>query len=156
MMDLVAYLFDCLTSNLPSGTGVYLERAPEDAAFPYITFHVSNSYEMESREDYILDVDIWDNHLTATDPTAIDTLVRSLDGDGDRFNPTGVNGTKYYGSDGKLAARLYRQAKMMVPDPEEGIRRRRIRYRVSAYATNLVTGAAALDSAMALVATGTT
>ena len=156
MTDLVTYLFDTLTTHLPSGIGVYLEQADPAADFPYVTFRISNSYEMEDREDYTLDVDIWDNHLTSTDPTEIDNLVRFLDGDGDRFAPTGVNGTKFYDSSGKLAARIYRQAKAMVPDPDEAIRRRRIRYRVIVYASYLTEGAAALDSAMALVATGTT
>jgi len=137
LTDLVSFLFDCLTTTLsPSssaiGPTVYLEQAPEDAVFPYVTFRLSNSFELEDREDYTCVVDIWDANSTA--PTEIESLVRQIDGNGDRFDPSGLNGLKYYTSTG-IAARIYREAKAMVPDPDEAIRRRRLRYRVIVYDT---------------------
>ena len=136
MRALVAYLFDSLTTLANATTsyatvGVYLERAKENVTFPYITFKLSYSYELEDREDHMLDVDIWDNAITSTDPTWMERLERQIDGNGDRStSASGMNGRKYYNSTGELAARVYREHRLMLPDPDEAIRRRRLRYRV--------------------------
>ena len=137
MVNLLAFLFDSLTSNASPSTAyvvpVYLERAKENVTFPYVTFKLSYSYEHEDREDHSLDVDIWDNAITTTDATMIDQIERSIDGNGDRKSATGLNGLKYYTSTGKLAARIYREHRQMLPDPDEAIRRRRLRYRVISF-----------------------
>ena len=159
MIQLLRFLFDAISTAANPSTeyavGVYLDRAPEDADFPYITFRLAYSYEQEAREDHMLDVEMWDNAITSTDPTVFDALERRVDGNGDRFAPTGLNGRKYYGNG--IAARVYRLHRLMLPDPDEGIRRRRIRYRVSAYDSFLIDGGAvALNTKMALAATATT
>lgn len=137
MNVLLAYLFDSLTSlaSTPVAANVYLERAPEDASFPYITFSLSNSFEMERREDYIMDVNIWENRLTSTSMTQADRLVRQIDGNGIGLAPSGLNGRRYYAAN-KPATRLYRIAKQMIPDPDEAILRRRLRYRVTVFDTS--------------------
>ena len=134
MIGLLSYLFDSLTTLAnPSsayGVGVYLERGHEDVTFPYVTFKLSYSYTNEDREDHMLDVDIWGNAITSTDPTDIDAIERRIDGNGNRKAATGMDGRKYYTSTGGLAARTYREHRLMLPDPDEAIRRRRLRYRV--------------------------
>lgn len=137
MKALGTYLFDSLTTLANPSTsysvGVYLERAPEDADFPYVTFKLSYSYANEDREDHMLDVDLWDNAITSTDPTVFDALERRIDGNGSRSTASGMDGRKYYSSTGKLAARSYREHRLMLPDPDEAIRRRRLRYRVISF-----------------------
>ena len=138
MKALVAYLFDSLTTLANATTsyasvGVYLERAKENSTFPYITFKLSYSYANEDREDHMLDVDIWDNSLTSTDPTWMERLERQIDGNGTRSTASGMDGRKYYTSTGGLAARSYREHRLMIPDPDEAIRRRRLRYRVISF-----------------------
>lgn len=138
MKDLVSFLFDSLTTILApttsGGPAVYLEQAAPDADFPYVTFRLSNSFELERREDYQLLVDVWDNVDKSTDPTYIDSIVRIIDGNGDITSPTGLHRLQYY-STTKPTARIYREAKSMVPDPEQSIRRRHVRYRVIVYDT---------------------
>lgn len=128
MKALLTYLFDSLSSVATTSYSVYSERAPEDAAFPYITFRLSNSFAVEDREDYLLDVDVWDNVQKSTDPTRIDTLTRRIEGNGNRAAPTGLDGRRYYAT-GYPAVRLYKEAKAMLPDPDEAIQRRHIRFR---------------------------
>jgi len=110
-----------------------LERAPESADFPYVTFKLSYSYANEDREDHMLDVDLWDNAITSTDPTVFDALERRIDGNGSRSTASGMDGRKYYNSTGRLAARSYREHRLMLADPDEAIRRRRLRYRVISF-----------------------
>lgn len=128
------YLYDSLTTAVSLATtssiGIYLERAPETADFPYITFSLSGSRELEAREDHFLDVDLWENIVLTTDPTFLDVLERAVDGNGSRSTASGLDGLKYYSSSENLAARIYRETRLMVPDPDEAIRRRRLRYRV--------------------------
>lgn len=138
MKALLSFLLDELTTTLnPTtsvGPAVYLEQAPPDATFPYVTFRLTNSFELERREDYLMTVDVWDNIKTSTDPTRIDQLVRIIDGNGDITTPTGLHRLQYY-STSNPTARIYREAKSMVPDPDEAIRRRHLRYRVITYDT---------------------
>ena len=138
MKALVSSLFDYLTTTLaPTTSGgptVYLEQAPPTATFPFVTFRLTNSFEIERREDYQMTVDVWDNMEQSTDPTYIDTLVRQIDGNGDIFSPTGLHRLQHY-STTTPSFRIYREAKWMVPDPEPSIRRRHIRYRVVTYDT---------------------
>lgn len=135
MTDLLAYLLDSLTSLASTlSTSVYLERAPENATFPYITWSLSNSFEMERREDYIMDVNIWENRLTSTTMTQADRLLDKIDGNGIGLSPSGLNRRRYYAAN-KPAVRLYRIGKQMIPDPDEAILRRRLRYRCIVFDT---------------------
>ena len=99
---------------------VYKEIAPQDATFPYVVYRLPTSNDTEGREDFILEIDIWDNN---TNTTALETLTESIDRKLNRF--------KYV--DSKLSACSYRINRMMIPDPDTSIKRRQLRYEIKTY-----------------------
>lgn len=109
---------------------VYLEYAPTDAVFPYVIYDLPSSYAGDSdREDFVLEIDVWDN---SKDTTVLETLSGSIDGNGDIFNPTGLNRKNIY-VDGKLAATCYREARFMIRDEDNRINHRQLRYTIQTY-----------------------
>ena len=110
-------------------TRVYFQKAPDNATFPYIVYDLPNSGENFSREDFILEVDFWDNVL---DTTVLETLVGSVDGDGHILNPTGLHRKNIY-VNGVISAKFYRQARLTIVDEDDRIKRRQLRYQVQAY-----------------------
>lgn len=58
-------------------SNVYFEQAVDDAIFPHIVFSFRTIDLGDlSRQDYILEVDVWDK---GTDTTAIDTMVDRIE-----------------------------------------------------------------------------
>lgn len=98
----------------------HLEQAPEGTAYPYITYNLPNSNEQEFREDFILEVNIWDK---SSDTTALETLTDNVD--------KKINRLKYI--DENMQVSFYRINRMMIPDPDPNIRRRELRYQVKTY-----------------------
>jgi hypothetical protein len=76
------------TFLLTKTTRAYLQKAPENATFPYATFKLPSSFDSRPFEDFTLEIDLWD---IAQDTTAIENLSDSIDGDGDALSPTGLN-----------------------------------------------------------------
>lgn len=99
---------------------VHLELAPQEEQYPFIVFRLPSSVENEQREDFIVEVDIWDN---SADTTALENLTSAVDKALDRlrFNNTQVQTC------------LYRMNRLMVPDTDPQIRRRRLRYQAKTY-----------------------
>jgi hypothetical protein len=106
-------------------TRVYLETADKGVIFPYVVFKIPNSSDADgnpngNREDFILEVDVWDN---LGDTTRLEDLTTSID--------AALQRTHNYNT--SVAVSIYRLSKMMIPDPDKNIRRRQLRYRLATY-----------------------
>ncbi|CAM4186308.1 hypothetical protein L1N85_11410 [Paenibacillus alkaliterrae] len=132
MIDLTTIVNSRLVA-LAGHSRVYLESAPQDIGRnDYITFWMPTSLE-NVREDFTLEVDIWDAVTrSGYDPDAIDNLSKTIDGNGDIINPTGLNRYEYR-NPGVIHAKFYRINRSMIPDPDSRLRRRQLRYQVQVY-----------------------
>jgi hypothetical protein len=110
-------------------TRVYFEEAPDNATYPYVVYNLPNSISAFNREDFSLEIDVWDN---VNNTTALETLVGNIDGNGDLTNPTGLNYKNIYVSN-KLAATFYRESRLIIRDEDKRIKRRQLRYRIKTY-----------------------
>lgn len=108
---------------------VYNEKAPQDAEFPYITYVISSSFDLNPGENCNLLIDIWDDKK---ETIGIETLVDRIDGNGNILNPTGLNRKIIFGED-NIIANAYRENRLNVLDPNEKLRRRQLRYRLVAH-----------------------
>lgn len=101
---------------------VYQEWAPQGAVFPYVVYRLPVSNPSEWREDFILEIDVWDQPADGSTVT-LQTLADSID--------RALNRLRYTG-DG-WNTRIYRINRLMVPDPDPTIRRRQLRYELRTY-----------------------
>lgn len=101
---------------------VYHEEAPPNAEFPYVTYKFTNSNTVEAREDFILQIDIW--HYTDTRYTLpLETLTQNI--------KEQLSFTKHI-SDG-IQTSIYLENRIAVPEPEENIFRRQLRFLCKTY-----------------------
>jgi len=119
---LLEYLKDTITGVHARS---YLEEAPEDIAgtrpaFPYVVYSLPTSNEIEHREDFILEINLWDR---GADTTVLEELTQNMD---DALN------RKHHLDTGLLII-IYRINRMMIPDPDQEIRRRELRYQARVY-----------------------
>lgn len=118
MINLLQHIYGKLSSVHPS---TYLEKAPKGTSFPYVTFNMPTSIEDDYREDFILEIDIWDNK--PNDTTMLETITTNID--------TELN--RKYENNSIFQCSIYRINRLMIPDPNESIRRRQLRYQVKTY-----------------------
>ena len=111
------------------GYEVHYQHAPQTATFPYIVFDLVDSTDVETREDFNLEVDVWDN---IQNTTRLETLVGNIDGDGDIQSPTGLN-RKLIFTDNNMSAKIYRTNRLSLPEPDITLRRRQLRYDIQTY-----------------------
>jgi len=106
-------------------TKAYLEKAPSNTAFPYITYKLpsSDNPDESNLENFIIEIDIWDNKA---DTTALETLTTNIDNEFERTNTTQNNTYVHF----------FRVSRLMIPDPDEKIRRRQLRYLAKTYISN--------------------
>jgi hypothetical protein len=120
-----------------SGTArVFQDRAPDTdprtrlpPVFPYVVWRVTGLTEDEDRDLGGLEVDVWDDKPTTDD---LERLADQLDGDGAKTSPSGLHRHRWY-IHGDVGAILYRISRLSVPDPDPGLRRRQLRYRIQTY-----------------------
>jgi hypothetical protein len=121
MIELQKYIVGQLKQVHPR---VYQENAPQDGLFPYVVYRMPTSTENEWREDFILEIDIWDkpqDGSTVTLQQLSDAIDRAL------------NRTRYVSTDRKWSTRIHRVNRLMIPDPDETIRRRQLRYELRTF-----------------------
>ena len=97
--------------------------------FPYVAWRVTGFAEDEARDLGGLEVDVWDVN---PDTAALERLADLLDGDGAKTSPSGLHRHRWYIHD-DVGAVLHRVSRLSVPDPDPGIKRRQLRYRIQAY-----------------------
>ena len=107
---------------------VYLEQTPatdpeteKPPEMPYLVYNLPAASTEGYREDFILEVDGWDQN---PDTTPLELLMDSVD----RI----LSGYRYF-EEGKLSACFYREGRHRVADPEAGIIRRQLVYVVKTY-----------------------
>jgi hypothetical protein len=119
MIDLLTAIY---TKIATVTTKAYLEKAPDGAVYPYVVYKLPNSTDIDgcplgNREDYTLEIDIWDN---LNDTTRLETLTNSIDTAMQRKHVDNSN----------IAVSFYRLSRLMIPDPDQKIKRRQLRYRL--------------------------
>lgn len=102
---------------LPLSSIVYFQDAPDNAAFPYVTFNIPNSFMAGEVEVWVLDVDVWDS---ATDSTALETLANNIN--------MALHRARYIG-DGFYFT-IYREGRQTPDDEDPRIKRRKLTFQV--------------------------
>ena len=102
---------------------VHIENAPSGitVVYPYVTYRIPTSIDDYQKQDFIVEIDIWDNKA---DNTAIEKLTDDIDAIFHRL--------QHY-QEGVLQVSVYRINRMMIPDPDPKIRRRQLRYQAKTY-----------------------
>lgn len=104
-----------------SASNVYYQKAPKTAVMPYVVFDYPNSVDFGTLENFVLDIDVWDD---AVDTTALETLIDSID--------ISLHKIQIMVTD-KVAIIPYRENRMAPIDDDERINRRKYVYQVRTY-----------------------
>lgn len=117
------------TKHTPSQ--VFYDDAPPDTPVPYIIFGFGPGTQIdESVENVILEINGWDippNNSTIV----LETLMESIDGDGDLTDPTGLNQLTLRSDD--ISIQIRRDTRLTVPDEDKTIKHKLYTYIVSVY-----------------------
>jgi len=117
MEELIKAVLDLIGGVSPR---LYYDVAPEGAVYPYIVFRFPTSATEYQREDFLLDISIWDKQL---DSTAVETLATSINNILDR--------AKIHTA--QVTTSIYLDGRYTLPDPDTMIRRRLLRYTCKTY-----------------------
>jgi len=117
VIDFKKLITDLLTEILPT----YDTVADQDAGLPYCTFSIPLNVKDYQRDMIELKVTIWDENTDARD---IENLADAVDHLLDRY--------KHYEKD-VLQVSIYRTTRAEIPDPEENILRRELRFDCKTY-----------------------
>jgi len=120
LIDFLTYIYQQLST---CSDRLFLELAPQGTLFPYVTYNVPTSLYGENREDFILEVDVWGNDTNTFD---IEVMTDNID----RL----LNKSKML--DSNIQVSIYRINRMMIPDEDENVRRRQLRYQCKTYFRN--------------------
>lgn len=102
-------------------TNVFFERATDDAMYPHIVFSFREiNLNDLSRQDYSLDIDVWDK---GTSTTAIDALADSVE---DLFHMENL-------PQENVLPTFYKTDRKSIDDPDKSIEHRLIRFQVQNY-----------------------
>lgn len=102
-------------------TDVYFENAKPDALYPHVVFSFQRVELGDlSREDFMLDIDVWDKGLSST---AVDDMADSIE---DLFQAQNLPQTN-------ILPTFYKEYRLTVPDEDQKIRHRLIRFQIQNY-----------------------
>ncbi len=127
-------LYTTVTNRIKEVTQkVYFNSIPPKApttgnqvTFPYVVYRIPTSTEWELKEDFILEVDIWDNNQNVI---RLEQLTQRVD---DKLN-------KWNHVDDNYFIRVSRINRLMLDDLESKIYRRQLRYLVKVYLSGNLT-----------------
>ena len=113
-------------------TNVYDGQTVGKIQYPYIVYSLDSSLTdlNETREDFALTVDVFDNNQL--DTSALDALIGLIDGDGIIAGSSGLHRKHYYES-GVLQADFYRSSRNTLYETNENIRHVELTYDVMVY-----------------------
>ena len=101
---------------------VYYRTVPDTTVFPYLVYDLPNSTDDGTLEQFILDVDAWDD--TNGDTTIVEILIDSADKSLHRKTITVGN---------NLAVTFYRENRLTLTDDDPNIKRRKYIYQVRTF-----------------------
>lgn len=102
-------------------TDVYFEQARDNALYPHIVFNFKDiDLEDLSRQDYVLEVDVWDKGSSTDRADELADMVEDL------------LHTKNLPQTGVLPT-FYKMNRKSIPDPDKKIKHRLIRFRIQNY-----------------------
>ena len=102
-------------------TNVYFEQAADNAMCPHIVFSFREiNLDDLSRQDYTLNVDVWDK---GTNTTAIDTLADSVE---DLLHTQNLPQTN-------VLPTFYKIDRKSIEDPDKSIKHRLVRFQIQNY-----------------------
>lgn len=102
-------------------TNVYFEQASDNAMYPHIVFSFREiNLDDLSRQDYTLNVDVWDK---GTNTTAIDTLADSVE---DLLHTQNLPQTN-------VLPTFYKIDRKSIEDPDKSIKHRLVRFQIQNY-----------------------
>ena len=102
-------------------TNVFFEQATDNAIYPHIVFSFREiSLNDLSRQDYTLDIDVWDK---GTSTTAIDNLADSVE---DLFHTENLPQVN-------VLPTFYKIDRKSVDDPDKSIKHRLVRFQIQNY-----------------------
>jgi hypothetical protein len=119
MVSFLSYIYNTILQAHPR---VYQLRADDDAAFPYVTFSFPTGSDFDmNRQDFVLEVDIWDSSnsgvVAENLASAVDILLHKT--------------VKH--APGEFDTHMYRLSRFQLPDPDPKIQRRQLRYECKTY-----------------------
>jgi hypothetical protein len=100
---------------------VFYNDAPDDAIYPYVVFNLPNSIDSGTLENFVLDVDVWDDNSDTTD---LETLIGNIDSQLHK---------KSVVIDNKLGFVIYRENRIPLDDEDVRIKRRKYVYQLRSY-----------------------
>jgi hypothetical protein len=100
---------------------VYFQVAPDNATMPYVVFDLPNSIDSGALENFVLDIDFWDD---STDTTILETLASVVDVAMHKHTIL-VNNV--------LGTAFYRDSRITLVDEDPRIRRRKYTYQARTY-----------------------
>jgi hypothetical protein len=118
MSELIRDIYQALAQ---SNIDVYRRKAPSDAQYPYAVFKLPTTTSYSDREDYILEVDIWDNENAWTqveDIERITEITSNID--------KAISKLQILNDTHLLIFQKINQ--LEIPDPDDSIRRNQLRY----------------------------
>jgi hypothetical protein len=100
----------------------HFDRAPAKEEFPFVTFKAPSTFQGEdTTENIMVEVDVWDNR--GNNIAELESITKDISKE---FHK------KTY-EDEKMFLIFERESLLNIPDPEEQIRRRQIRFKVKYY-----------------------
>jgi hypothetical protein len=100
---------------------VFFYAAPDNAVMPYVVFDLPNSVDSGTLENFVMDIDIWDDK---NDTTALETLADKIDMELHKKAILVVD---------SVGIVLYRSNRLVIRDDDTRIRRRRYAYQARTY-----------------------
>lgn len=109
-----------LKEELESLTGAFYEEAPKEATYPYKVFSAKRISESGGRQQYILEINVWDQHnYYSRAESMMDELEQKLH----RCNHL----------TDKFLIRIFKGQRENVPDPDKTIKRVRAQFEMQVY-----------------------
>jgi hypothetical protein len=100
---------------------VFFQIAPDTAVMPYIVFDLPNSVDLGTLENFVLDIDVWDDN---DDTTTLETLINTIDIE---LHKKAILITD------KVGIVIYRNNRLTLTDDDPRIRRRKYIYQARTY-----------------------
>lgn len=109
-----------LKKELEQLTGAFYEETPKETPYPYAVFSIRRTDETDGRQTYILEINVWDQHLYYS---RAENIMDELEHKLHRCNHL---------TDGYLI-RIFRGQRQNVPDPDKEIKRVREQFEMYVY-----------------------